>query len=174
MAEIMIKTDRAISLGSIDGEEDLKPRKGIININPPPADGRCYCCGKHISELMTFGKAGDPLVGDFYGALLVKKFRTALPAPSIEISEIYERLFGSCETKADYERAESRLAREYGQKDADDIMILISGASQVDASWECRDCIVLDMDEYFEKLGYDLDKYRACKPREKVEIGSGK
>jgi hypothetical protein len=56
--------ERAVSYDSISFEEDLiLPPK--ININPPPSDCRCECCGKHISELKPFGKAGDPLVGDF-------------------------------------------------------------------------------------------------------------
>ena len=67
MGENIIENDVAISLGSIYGEEDLKPRPGLINIYPPPQDGECDCCGKHISELKSFGKAGDPLVGDFDG-----------------------------------------------------------------------------------------------------------
>ena len=62
----------AVSLGSISNEKDLKI-KARININPTPKDGRCDCCGRHISELTPFGKAGDPLVGDFDGELLVKK-----------------------------------------------------------------------------------------------------
>lgn len=164
MGEILIKTSRAISLGSIDGEEDLKPRPGLINLNAPPQDGRCDCCGRHINELKPFGKAGDPLVGDFDGALLVKMYRTALPEPNSEIRDIYERFFGGCKTKADYERAESRMAREYGKKDANSIVCWISGSSQVGASWECRECVVLDIDEHFEKLGFD-DEYRSWKPK---------
>jgi len=101
MSEFIIKENGITSLGSIDGEEDLKTRPGI-NINPPPKDGRCYCCGRHVSELKPFGGPGDPLVGDFTGAYLIKKFRS----------------FGGCAS----------------------------------SSWECRDCAVLDEDEYHEKL----------------------
>jgi len=67
MGEIFFENNAAIILESVDGEEDLKPRPGLINIYPPPQDGECDCCGKHISELKSFGKAGDPLVGDFDG-----------------------------------------------------------------------------------------------------------
>lgn len=56
------------------GEKKLK-----ILINPPPSGRRCECCGKHISELKPFGGPGDPLVGDFRGALLVKTFRQEFP-----------------------------------------------------------------------------------------------
>ena len=44
-------------------------------INPPLDDGRCYGCGKHISELRPFGGPGNPLDEDFTGALLVKIYR---------------------------------------------------------------------------------------------------
>lgn len=46
-----------------------------IQINTPPSNLCCERCGKHISKLKPFGKAGDPLVGDFDGARLVKTFR---------------------------------------------------------------------------------------------------
>ena len=35
----------------------------------------CDCCTRHISELRPFGKAGDPLKGDFEGAYIVKVYR---------------------------------------------------------------------------------------------------
>lgn len=80
-----------------------KPPK--ILINPPPTSGRCECCGKHVTELKPFGKAGDPLVGDFNGAFLVKFFRCQFP-------------------DSEYE--------------------------SIMCSWECRDCILLEDDEYFK------------------------
>lgn len=46
-----------------------------VQINPPPEEGCCECCGRHVSELKPFGGPGDPLVGDFTGAFLVKHFR---------------------------------------------------------------------------------------------------
>ena len=78
MTTKIIDGNGAVSLGSISSEKDLKDKARII-INPPPKDGRCYCCGRHISELTPFGKAGDPLVGDFDGALLVKNNRPIEP-----------------------------------------------------------------------------------------------
>lgn len=52
----------------------MNDKKRIL-INPPPTDRCCEGCGKHISKLKPFGSAGDPLVGDFKGSLLVKTFR---------------------------------------------------------------------------------------------------
>jgi hypothetical protein len=60
MSEIIIKDDWAISLGTVESEEDLKTIPGVSNINPPPQDGRCDCCGRHISELRPFGDSGEP------------------------------------------------------------------------------------------------------------------
>ena len=78
MATKIIDNNGIVSFDSISSEEDLKLRPRI-SINPPPADGRCNCCGRHLSELKPFGKAGDPMVGDFDGALLIKKFRPDFP-----------------------------------------------------------------------------------------------
>jgi hypothetical protein len=71
MTTKIIDNNGVVSLGSISSEKDLKD-KARVSINPPPEDGRCDCCGKHISELKSFGKTGDSLVGDFDGKLLVK------------------------------------------------------------------------------------------------------
>ena len=76
MSEILINENGVISMGSVDSEEDLKTKPGLINLNPPPQDGNCSCCGRPISELKPFGGPGDPLVGDFTGAYLVKKYRS--------------------------------------------------------------------------------------------------
>ena len=64
-----------------DYESDAKPcaDKRKLLINPPPENGKCMICGRHVRELETFGGPGDPLVGDFSGAKLVKMFREEYP-----------------------------------------------------------------------------------------------
>jgi hypothetical protein len=54
MATKIIDNNGIVSFDSISSEEDLKLRPRI-SINPPPAKGRCECCGRHISELEPFG-----------------------------------------------------------------------------------------------------------------------
>jgi len=54
------------------------PSPGIL-INAPPEDGRCNICERSIDELKPYGGPGDPLVGDFTGAKLVKQFREIFP-----------------------------------------------------------------------------------------------
>jgi hypothetical protein len=156
MTQTIIKGERVISLGSIDGWSDLKPRQGF-NINPPPSDGRCECCGRSLDELRPFGKAGDPFVGDFSDALLVKMFRTMYP-PDEKVDKIYDQFFAECCTEDNHERAKKRLIKEHGQEEAERIMNWADASSCVGASWECRDCAVLDIYEYHEKLRDRLSK----------------
>lgn len=99
-----------------------------IIINPPPNDNRCECCGKHAKDVKPFGKAGDPLVGDFNGALLVKTFRPM----ALE-------LFGK-----DLENYKKKLTEEQ-------FFFYEQLVNTVGASWECRDCIILNREEYFRK-----------------------
>ena len=76
-----------------------------ICINPPPRDRACECCGK--TDMKPFGGAGDPLVGDFKGALLLKTFREFM--------------------------------------------------GWINASWECRNCIILN-DVEFDKKQLEVHK----------------
>ena len=125
MAEILFKNDVLISLGSIDNEEDLKP-KAWINLNPPPADGRCQCCGRHISELKPFGGTGDPLVGDFTGALLVKKFRPDCPYND-EAENAIEEAVKHCKSD-DFDCVLEWMIKQYGQEKGTELFDLLSVA----------------------------------------------
>lgn len=78
MTEILFEYGPSISLGAISKEEDLK-QPGRFLINPPPSDLRCEVCGRDITELKPFGGPGDPLIGDFSGELLVKRWRSEGP-----------------------------------------------------------------------------------------------
>ena len=64
-----------------DYETDAGPcsDKRKILINPPPEDGTCVFCHRHVSELTAFGEPGDPLVGDFSGVKLLKSYRYDYP-----------------------------------------------------------------------------------------------
>jgi hypothetical protein len=149
MAEILIEENGIISLGSINSEDDLKPRPGI-NINPPPQDGRCMCCNRHITELKPFGKAGDPLVGDFDGAYLVKRWR-----PDGPYDEEAETAMAEAERcfQADGFRTPSHwMINKYGEDRAKHFSLSVQLHTGEGKSWECRNCIILDEEEYFAKL----------------------
>ena len=108
-------------------------------INPPPEDMKCECCNKHISELKPFGKAGDPLVGDFNGKLLLKNFRTMHP----HIKEMDEKV----EKIKDW----NKFFKE-NPKEAENLSFYDQLVSTVGASWECRDCFILEEEEYFNMI----------------------
>jgi hypothetical protein len=136
--------------GSISSEEDLTLRGGLFNINPPPSDGKCKCCRRHLSELKPYGEVGDPLVGDFDGELLVKTWMP-MGLPDENIDMLYDNYFGNCHTEEDYAKAKDVIARDLGEKEAERIIFSDQLSATTEAVWLCRDCIVLGLDEYFEK-----------------------
>lgn len=122
--------------------------KKTIRINPPPHDHRCEVCGKGEKELKPFGKAGDPLVGDFNGAYLVKTFRSmAMPVENKK----FIKLLKEHEKKDSWDGFEKALDKEFGKEEAKQILFRDQLANTVEASWECRDCAVLDGEEYFKR-----------------------
>jgi hypothetical protein len=148
MSEKLIQGNGITSLGSVDCQEDLEPLPGI-NINPPRRDGRCNCCGRHICELKPFGGPGDPLLGNFAGALLVKRWRRFGP-----YDEEADRAFQeaeSCYKEEGFETAFEYLNHKHGPEKGTILSGRIECYSQIESSWECRDCAVLDEYEYFEK-----------------------
>lgn len=64
-----------------DYEKDAGPcsDKSRILINPPPQDGECMICRRPITELEAFDEPGDPILGDFAGAKLIKMWREDYP-----------------------------------------------------------------------------------------------
>jgi hypothetical protein len=150
---------------STDGKQGLK-LKPIIHVNPPPSDGKCMCCRKHISELKPYGKAGDPLVGDFNGELLVKNFR-----PEGPYNEEAEKAVMEAEkhyADAGYEDPLDWMIKKYGKGKGEKLFFSHLAYCQTGKSWECRECIILNNDEYFETLrtvyGDDaLNKYYVFK-----------
>jgi len=114
-------------------------KQKTIYINPPPQDGCCESCGRNVKDLKPFGKAGDPLVGDFDGQLLIKTFRSMAPKD--------KKLDKEIEKIKDWDK----FFKESPKK-ADKLSIYSQLISTVSASWECRDCIVLEEEEYFKSI----------------------
>ena len=149
MAQVLIQGNGTVSLGSVESEEDLKLRPGI-NINPPSEDGTCDCCGRHISELKPFGKAGDPLVGDFDGAFLVKTWRRDGPYDNEAVAAMEEA--ESFYRNEGFKEPLDWMVRKYGKERGEDLHWKAQFWGSVGSSWECRDCIILNEDGYFAKL----------------------
>jgi hypothetical protein len=143
MTQILFEKNGVVSLGAVSNEEDL--RRPYL-INPPPDDGRCEVCGRHLSEL-------TPFVG-LTGEVLVKNFRPDFPLPD-EIREVNKRAKKeeSIRSKDDFD---SWYIANYSEDERKRLYEILEewremGCDQVGKSWECRDCFVLDDDEYFER-----------------------
>lgn len=113
----------------------------ILTINPPPIDKKCQRCGKPISELQPFGKAGDPLVGNFEGAKLVKTFRSMNEEQDFELDKINDFLSEIRNTKG-WEEAIIQSEEKFGKEKTEQAMFYEQLSNTVEASWECRDCII--------------------------------
>ena len=119
-------------------------------INPPPLDKCCMKCGKNINDLLPFGKEGDPLVGNFNGAKLVKTFRSMNESCNIpdDKHDEYKKIlnFLDIESGDDAETFNNRwilAVEKFGEKQVNDAVSYDELCSTVSASWECRDCIIL-------------------------------
>jgi len=126
---IQMKRQKKQSCSVKKEDEQIRSHGPRLVINQPPADGRCECCGRHVSELKPFEGPGDPLVGDFKGALLVKTWRTM----TVQLTEEQLR----------------ELRQKHGDEAAEAHEQL---QNTIEASWECRDCIILSGDEYFRVI----------------------
>ena len=116
----------------------------FAGINPPPEDLLCECCGVSANELATVGGCDDPLVGDLRDAILVKNFRRFGP-----YDPEADRYF-HCAKREGIEVVRRRVARELGKEMAEKLYLSALAYDQIGASWECRDCLGLDNDEYHE------------------------
>ena len=148
MISRILEGDRIIAPGSIKNEQDSLPGAGI-DINPPK-DGRCYCCGRHISQLRPFGTAENSLVADFDGSYLVKTWRP---------TGLYDEEAKQALREADqrfleegYESPEEWLADVFGKEKAAQLMHSVEVFATSSARWLCKDCMVLDEYEYLTKL----------------------
>jgi len=120
-------------------ETEKPTEKPKIYINPPPQDKKCERCGKHISELKPYGKEGDPLVGSFDGALLVKTFRSMCEERIEEFEILLAEYKYDNDTKGDNMK---ELEEKHGKEKMEQAFFYEQASSTVGASWECRDCIV--------------------------------
>ena len=145
MTQFIFNENGICSLGSIGNKEDIKRKPGL-NVNPPPVNGRCEVCGRSLDELKPFGKAGDPLVGDFDGELLLKTFRAEGPYDEKAV-QAFDEAVKRCGDKGPVEW----MIRKYGREEGSRLSFLAMAYGQIGSSWECRDCIILDNDGYFEK-----------------------
>jgi hypothetical protein len=111
-------------------------------------------------------------VGFFDGAVIAGGYRGCGPPPDNKSQEIYDQFFGNCETLDDWEEAEKQVIEEYGEEDGKIILGRLEAYGFTSKVYQCWDCMALDVYEFAEKTGWDLDKFYSWKPRRKVEEGS--
>lgn len=114
----------------------------------PAEQKSCDCCGTHIRQLKPFA-AGDPLVGDFDGSRLVKTWRPL--GPYDEEAEQAMREAQKCYQNDGYEDCLGWMVDKYGEVKGKTSYWTALCHSNTDSSWECRDCLVLDEEEYFKR-----------------------
>ena len=98
------------------------------------------CCGRHTSELRTFGEVGDPMEDHSERALFINVNRPDCLSDeeNKKVLDEANRVYKS----EGYYNPIDWIVKEYGHT------VLPLRATK---SWECRDCAVLTTDEYLEK-----------------------
>ncbi len=143
------------------GEEDLNP-KCNITIDPPPADGRCEVCGRHITELEPFGGSGAvnrDLLGRNWrhmGPYDAKAERAwaEYQKENSPLAKIEQPIAGEV-SRAECDQVEDPLqwfVNKFGDEEGQRLFWSVEAYAFICASWECRDCFLLGDDEYLEKI----------------------
>ena len=112
-------------------------------------DENCVCCGRHVSELKPYGKAGDPLVGDFEGLRLLRPYR-ADDLPDEEADMAFEEAYKYC--KDDDEDILEWMQNKYGKEKGLQLYGTWLLSHSVSKHSLCRDCIILDLETYYKKF----------------------
>lgn len=111
---------------------------------------RCVKLAKYLGELKPFTEE-DPVMDYFNGKLLARRYRPDAP-PTEEVNKIMGEFFGDCMTYEDCAKAQRKLIQKYGMEEGYKLwtfVFYLDGSFQ--SSWECKECIVLDTAQYFEK-----------------------
>jgi hypothetical protein len=140
------------NLESNSKKEEFEGKGKINKKPPPPIYDRCDCCGRHISELTPFDKTDDPLVGDSDGELLMMT-RRRLTAYDEEAEKAYNHVKKQMKKEAQENDCPSKWFKKiYGEELGGRYSITVEAYRQVDYGMECRDCVLLEGDDYFEQL----------------------
>jgi hypothetical protein len=126
----------------------LKPKKKI-KINSPPANGRCQCCGRHYSEFLSLDDSGHPL-GDFTGFYLFKKWRSF--GPYDQVAEVAMQEANESYENDGFDDPRNWMINKYGKEKGERLYLTSEMYNTIGVSWECRDCALLDDNEYHDKL----------------------
>ena len=167
MTQTLAETSKRIMEGQeIRVEKMLHSAEEIFEL--PPENHRCDCCGKHVSEIIPYGGMGDPLLHDYSGLLLLKRYR-----PMFDTRKEYAALK---EAEMSFQKdgmkdPEEWLVAKYGREEAERILDFGVG-DDFDKSWECRDCMFISNGEFFDKFDRCVDSDGRPMWREEVKKSS--
>jgi hypothetical protein len=68
------------------------------------------------------------------------------------MDKIAKKFLQDCKSRDECKRAEKKLIDELGKKEAEKIILYHCGYSTGQKSWECRDCAILDNEEFHDRL----------------------
>jgi len=119
----------------------------VIPTEDPSVIGFCYCCGKSGDELEPLDKENHPTLREFDGdAYLFFVVRNSV-LPCKDAFNILKAFFNHCITLKDFRKAQERF------KEINDGKFHVLMDRLVYQSTEpyelCKDCIVLDEDEFY-------------------------
>ena len=109
----------------------------------------CWCCHKHFSELKPFGGPGDPYIGDFSGRYVIRTYRF-----HAFFDKETEMAFSEAEKNFEQHGFQDKfdyMIAKYGNEKAERYFGIAEESSMTRKSYECRDCICMDTEEYFKK-----------------------
>ena len=118
---------------------------------------RCDCCFRHFSEVNPYGGPGDPMVGDYTGIELLKIYRRFAPYDE-EAEEIFNEA-GNKYLNDGFEDVLDWVVDKYGGKKASEIWGAVEAHCHLVSSYECRDCVILGTDDYFDKRNRCYDEW---------------
>ena len=150
MNKKILRNSNVVSLGNILKQKELNQTQRF-NMNLPPEDGCCNCCDRHVKELKQHVNADDSLPGDFGRKLFVKRYRRSTPYDE-KAEKAYKR--AKRQIKKEGKSGDDPLVmmiRIFGKEDGEKFYWSYQSFNKIDINWECRDCGILNEDEYFER-----------------------
>jgi hypothetical protein len=150
MVTKFLDNSRNVSPDCISSGEDSNLRPGW-SINGPPADEKCDCCGRHISELEPFEEYEEFFSFLFDGQFLEKRYRPSGPyvaEADRAVNEAEEHLANPGHKDQD---VLEWMRKKYGKEKGKNLYFSYMAYTQFGSSLECKDCFYLGLDEYWEK-----------------------
>lgn len=141
--------------------KNKKTRPIGIKDNPTGEDFRCECCLRHIDELKPFKGPEAPYIGNLKGYKLVRTGRCDFP--EYELPSKY----------SDYVikgriNDEQKFIEKFGQAEFNIVYSGLGGAFDIVSKYLlCRDCFLLDREQFCEKCHESYEKHK----REKIIDG---